>query len=279
MDSSINHFFANLIAIKDSFWEQVDLEDLPYDETLIAYRHRSSFPDICLKVNTTSSDFTGGELIELKNARSYTVSSFNSQIPQHQKKLEDLARNVLAGMRLNDTATDSLPVRDVYYLIRGYIESNNTITAPKICLVSGKFFETVQVKDLIQNAFEQVIKERQTLKNLEIPDEFMQILGDLFSEQENFSKSRNVDNASVAIRFEIVAEARGAGNIMSTNFYPEIGSNTLNLILPYYTDDERVRLQHHMSDAVGDSYEDLHQFELKHPYNGSFWVFQLDMSR
>jgi hypothetical protein len=279
MDSSIYHFFANLITIREAFWERVDLEDLPYDETIIAHRHRSSFPDLCLKVNTTESDLTGGELIELKSARSYTVASFNSQIPQHHKKLEDLAGNVLAGMRLNDAATDSLPVRDVYYLIRGYIESNKTITAPKICLVSGKFFETVQVKDLIQNAFGQVIKERQTLKNLEIPDEFMQILGELFSEQESFSKSRSVENASVAIRFRIMTEARGAGNVMSTSLYPEIGINTLNLILPYYADDERDTLQHHMRDAVGEDYEDLHQFELKHPYNGSFWVFQLDMSR
>ncbi|MDQ7034017.1 MAG: hypothetical protein Q9P01_04045 [Anaerolineae bacterium] len=232
-----------------------------------------------MKVNSSESSLTGGELIELKSAKSYSVASFNSQIPKYQKKLDDLASNVLAGMRDNDKETDSLPIRDVYYLIRGYRETNMAITEPKICLVSGKFFETVAAKDLIQNAFEQVIDERQALKNLEITEDFKKTLVDLFSEQESFSKTRSVENASVSIRFRIMTQAVGAGNILSTSQYPKLGVNTLNLVLPYYSNQERDILQNHMRGVMKDAYEDLEQFELKHPYNGSFWVFQLDISQ
>jgi hypothetical protein len=274
MTSSIYRFFGHLITIKESFWAE-DLENLPYDENMIAYKGRSSFPDLSLKVNASSQELTGGELIELKNAQNYVVASFNSQIPQHRKKLEDLASNVLAGMRTRDTATDSLPIRDVYYLVRGY--KNNPVPQHKICLVSGKFFETVDVKDLIQNAFEQVINERQQVKNLEITEEFKRTLVELFSEQESFSKTRTVKNASVSIRFRIMTEVKGVGNILSSSQYPQIGVNTLNLVLPCDSDSERDPMQHHMREVMGDGYENLEQFELKHPYNGSFWVFQLNL--
>ena len=188
MTSSIYHFFGHLITIRESFWEVQNLENLPYDENMIAYQGRSSFPDLSLKVNTSSQELTGGELIELKSTKSYSVASFNSQIPQYRKKLEDLASNVLAGMRAKDTATDSLPMREVYYLIRGYREKDQTIINPKICLISGKFFETVDVKDLIQNAFEQVINERQQVKNLEITEEFKQTLVELFPNRRVLAK-------------------------------------------------------------------------------------------
>ena len=74
-----------------------------------------------------------------------------------------------------------------------------------------------------------------------------------------------------------MTEVKGVGNILSSSQYPRIGVNTLNLVLPCDSDIERDTMQHHMREVMGDGYEELEQFELKHPYNGSFWVFQLNL--
>lgn len=275
MTYSIYHFFKNLIDNRQSFWELNKLEDFPIKTDMIAYQGGSAFPDMALKVNVGNTSLPGGELIEFKNARSYTVASFNSQIPQQTKALDKLAENVLSEMRDNDPATESLPIREVYYLVRGRIVSNSEIIENKICLLSGKFFETVSVSNLIQNAFEQVIDERRDIADAEITEDFKRTLADLFSEQESFSKTRQVDNASVSIRFRIMTQAVGPGNILSHNQYPEIETNTLNLVLPFHSMEEKDKAQHHMRDVMGNRFEELEQFVLKHPYNGSFWVFQI----
>lgn len=123
------------------------------------------------------------------------------------------------------------------------------------------------------------LNERRDISDIEISEDFKRTLVGLFSEQESFSKTRQVENASVSIRFRIMTQTVGPGNILSNNHYPEIGTNTLNLVLPFYSDDEHDSLQHHMRSAIGDDYEELAQFELKHPFNGSFWVFQARLQK
>jgi hypothetical protein len=54
----------------------------------------------------------------------------------------------------------------------------------------------------------------------------------MFSEQDSFSKVRDVNRASVKIRFRIMTEAKAEGNILNSEKYPQILDNTLNLVLP-----------------------------------------------
>ena len=52
------------------FCQENKLEDFPFPESIIAAKSDSRFPDFVLRINQNSS-LTGGELIELKDAKSY----------------------------------------------------------------------------------------------------------------------------------------------------------------------------------------------------------------
>lgn len=67
--------------------------------------------------------FTGGELIELKDSKSYTVSSFNSTIPTGKKNIHKVisSENSTTFLQMKEAGDDvfSLEERDVYDLVRG----------------------------------------------------------------------------------------------------------------------------------------------------------------
>ncbi|MCH8013160.1 MAG: hypothetical protein IIA61_14675 [Candidatus Marinimicrobia bacterium] len=58
------------------------------DEQLLFCKNKGVFPDLARRVNTEKRTFTGGELIELKDSKSYTVSSFNSIIPTGKRRFQ-----------------------------------------------------------------------------------------------------------------------------------------------------------------------------------------------
>ncbi|MDR3275140.1 MAG: hypothetical protein LBS81_04085 [Endomicrobium sp.] len=51
------------------------------------------------------------------------------------------------------------------------------------------------------------------IKNLKLNPSIKNVLINIFSEQENFGKVRNIDNASVKSRFRITTEVKSEGNI------------------------------------------------------------------
>ena len=59
-----------------------------------------------------------------------------------------------------------------------------------------------------------------------------QKLLDLFSEQQTFGRVRDVDDASVKLRFRIMTEVKAGADILKPNQYPRIGDNTLNFAVP-----------------------------------------------
>ena len=103
-----------------------------------------------------------------------------------------------------------------------------------------------------------------------------QILETLFSEQTSFSRVRNVENASVKLRFRIMTEVKAEGNILNSNKYPEILDDTLNFVLPSRNDDEDQLNFDKMSVVFGDNWLSLFKkpFRIKHHFNGNFLVFQ-----
>src|SRR6266487_3104653 len=109
--------------------------------------------------------------------------------------------------------------REVYYLVRGHKKQHQ-----KICLVHGSFFETISVKELISKSFAQVLDEQ--LVESDLPQDVKQTLETMFSEQANFSKVRNVENASVKLRFRVMTEVKSEGNILNPRMYPEISDDT-----------------------------------------------------
>lgn len=274
---SIYHFFAHLIAHKTQFSSAEKLEDFPFDESLIAVRSGAEFPDIILKLSPIGSDFSGGEFIELKDSKGYSIASFNSTIPTGQKTIASLLEGKSNKIRdlLNALGEDShrLPIRQVFYLIRGRKSEKM-----KICLVHGSFFETIAVENLIQQAFEQVLDDRLKTGDLSLSDDLKNALLNIFSNQQAFSQTRDVEKASVSLRFRIMTEAKAVANPLNIKHYPTIGDNTLNFILPCHHDDEELHHTRLLKLATPQhDFDRLKQFRIKHPLNGEFVVFQIEL--
>lgn len=143
MTTSIYHFFKDLCLKKDLLETIGKLDDFPFDNRLLSCKRAGQFPDLAIKICKTDELFTGGELIELKDSKSYAGSSFNSTIPTGKKDIRKVFKskesNVFKQMIEAGDDVFSLPEREVFYLIRGQKNGNCKIT-----LIHRSFFETVK---------------------------------------------------------------------------------------------------------------------------------------
>lgn len=273
MTYSIYHFFIDLLEKKDSFLIHDRLEEFPFDDEMLSCRCKGIFPDMAIRLNKNKTLFTGGELIELKDSESYSVSSFNSTIPSGQKEISKIIvgenSSIRTQMESKGNDISSLPLRDVYYLVRGRSKGKT-----KVCLTHGSFFETIKTEELISQSFSQVLEERLLESKSEISPELKQTLLNLFSEQSNFSKVRNVEKASVKLRFRIMTEVKAEGNILNSTKYPEIKDNTLNLILPLHDTNQEKDYITKINSLNKKLLDSLNSFKIKHHFNGYFSVFQ-----
>ncbi len=274
MTYSIYHLFQSLVKNKEKFLRVKKLENFPFNERLLSCRNKGVFPDMAIRLNKDKSIFSGGELIELKDSDSYTVSSFNSTIPSRSKEIAKIitGENSTVRQQMEKAGNDiySLPVRDVFYLVRGRKQGKT-----KVCLVYGSFFETIKIGELISQAFSQVVEERLKESGEEISQELKDKLLSIFSQQENFSKVRDVEKASVKLRFRIMTEVKAEGNILDSKKYPEIKDNTLNFLLPCHSDEnekDTLRKAELVFDKSG--LKQFNIFKIKHHFNGYFLVFQ-----
>lgn len=269
---SIYHFWEHLVRNKADFLITVKLDEFKFDRGMLSCSNDGVFPDLAIKLNKDRALFTGGELIELKDSKSYMVSSFNSTIPTGKKDIHKIipSENSTTFLQMKNAGDDvfSLEERDVYYLVRGKRGGHQ-----KICLVHGSFFETIGVKELIRQSFAQVLEEK--FSGSTISNEDKERLEAIFSEQEDFSRVRNVDKASVKLRFRILTEVKPEGNILNSKQYPEILDDSLNFVIPYHSDEEKEGIFQKMETVAGrNGMKNFKAFSLKHPLNGWFTVFQ-----
>jgi len=272
---SIYHFWERLVKNKHLFSKVAKLELFKFDEKMLSCQNRGVFPDLAIKLNKDQSLFTGGELIELKDSKSYVVSSFNSTIPTGKKNIRKIipSEHSKTFLQMKNAGDDvfSLEEREVYYLVRGRKRN-----AQKICLVHGSFFETIDSHELIRQSFGQVLDEK--LAGSGLSNELKEQLGAVFSEQDDFSRVRDVENASVKLRFRIMTEVKPEGNILNSHQYPEIKDNTLNFVVPFHSEDEKTNALQNMKFVMGgQAMENINTFSLKHPLNGWFIVFQVNL--
>ena len=281
MAFSIYHFFVHLCQKKSEFLRENKLENFPFDEQMLSCINKGKFPDLAVKLNKKDLQFTGGELIELKDSKSYSVSSFNSTIPTGEKEIEKLMEGQENTIRtqMEEAGNNilSVPIRQVFYLIRGRKQSNI-----KVCLTHGKFFETVPVETLISESFGQALEERLNEIGESLSGSMRHKLLRIFSEQHTFSRTRNVDDASVRLRFRIMTEVKAGANILNQNEYTQIGHNTLNFALPCHDDSEKNREHNKMRIAFeemncSELFDQMEIFKLQHLFNGEFLIFQLSL--
>lgn len=282
MTYSIYHFFADLCKKKAEFLLKNQLEEFPFDRQMFSCVNKGKFPDLAIKLNHSDAQFTGGELIELKDSKTYSIASFNSTIPTGEKDVKKLTEGIKNTIRsqMQEAGNNilSLPIRQVFYLIRGRKQSN-----VKTCLTHGKFFETVPVSTLISESFGQALEERLNELGETLSVSMRQKLLDLFSEQQTFSRVRNVDDASVKMRFRIMTEVKAGANILNPNQYPQISDNTLNFAMPCHSDTVQNQQHNKMKTAFqeiecGELFSRMEVFVLQHHFNGKFLVFQTHLS-
>lgn len=271
---SIFHFWKSLVDAKIKFHTVDNLDKFPFQKNMFSCESKGLFPDFAIKLNKINPNFLGGELLELKDSKAYNVSSFNSTIPTGKKNIKDIISSESSSIfrQMKEAGDDvySLEERDVYYLVRGKRKEHQ-----KVCLVHGSFFETIPAKKLIGEAFSKVLDEA---GGSEIDENTKDKLKEIFSKQDSFSSVRNIDNASVNIRFRVMTEVKPEGNILNPTQYPEISDNTLNLLCPFYSEDEKQNLISKMELAFGvEQMKDIKVFPLKHPLNGWFLVFQTNL--
>jgi len=277
MTYSIYHFFCSLVQKKHSFLKLKRLDQFPFNQKLLSCRNDGVFPDLAIRLNQDRKIFTGGELIELKDSNSYTVSSFNSTIPSRSKKIEEIitGENSIIKQQMEKAGNDifSLPVRDVFYLVRGRKKRHT-----KVCLVYGSFFETISVENLISQSFYQVLEERLKESGKEISDNLKQTLISILSQQQSFSKVRNVERASVKLRFRIMTEVKAEGNILDSRKYPEIKDDTLSFVLPCHNEEQEQNTFKKLGMVF--SRRELREFnisKIKHHFNGYFLFLQTNL--
>ena len=281
MAYSIYHFFVDLCVNKQVFLSENKLENFPFDEQMLSCVNKGKFPDLAIKLSD-DVQFTGGELIELKDSKTYSVASFNSTIPTGEKDIRKLTEGgentIRAQMQEAGNNILSLPIRQVFYLIRGRKQSN-----VKVCLTHGKFFETVPVSILISESFGQALEERLDELGESLSPVLKHKLLDLFSEQQTFSRTRSVDDASVRLRFRIMTEVKAGANILNPNQYPQIGDNTLNFAVPCHGETEQNQQHNKMKIAFEEMrcarlFSQVEVFILQHHFNGKFLIFQMNLS-
>ena len=237
----------------------------------------------------------GGEMVELKDAKSMSIPSFNSSIPSATKSVDDLPIGLLRRLEDLGELDECLTERDIFYLIRGRDLKSRPAPKTKVILVNGAFFETVPIDQLLLGAFGQVAQDA-TGKSVSLPPEIFEA----FRRQEHFARVRHVDGAAVKIRFRVMTEAETETNLMNPKQFPQFPDDTLSMLVPFrsegdhdqgnrpfdwqnppvdlaYTDEYRA-IDAALSAAVTGWRESASGFVLRHPFNGPFFVIQLPLN-
>lgn len=280
MTCSIYHLFVYLYLNRNDLISVNPIDTFPLDEQMLSRTGKDQFCHLAIKRNDGDTLFDGGELVVLKDSKSYSVTSFDSTIPTGEKYV----RNVTEWTELayptqifeEDNEASPLHVRQVFYLIRGRENSN-----VKVCLSHGTFFETVPLSKLIFGSLGHDL-ESQLNECGESPALIRETLAALFSEPQPFNKARTVDGASVNVRFQVTAEVKVGANLLNPNQYPEIGDNTLNFAVPCHDETEKKSHIHRMQTAflqmdLSHLYSQMDVFLLQHHYNGNFLIFQTNL--
>ena len=190
---SIYHFFAYLVHNRGRLAYVPRLVDFPFNPEPLSFSGDACFPELEIRINP-GGDPPGGELIGVKDSDSYCVPAFKSHIPTGAMSIDYLGHGKASGIcEAMQTAGDealSLPVREVYYFLRG-----KSLCYAKICLVHGSFFETVKAEELLRQAFAQVLADTLEDEGQVIDPKLHQELLHIFPREYNYNKVRHVDNA------------------------------------------------------------------------------------
>ncbi|NOH00991.1 MAG: hypothetical protein HND47_02925 [Chloroflexi bacterium] len=156
--------------------------------------------------------------------------------------------------------------KDRYFLVRGRRDGFQ-----KVCLVHESFFGTVSAEYLSSEMFSQIVDENLT----DIDKEEKELIKNAVPFQKVLSRVGKLEKSSVTLKYQVEIEVKPQSNIFDPFYYPEILDDTLNLICPFHSGDEKEELIERMDAVVGAKrLGELKILQIKHPFNGWFLVFQ-----
>ena len=103
MTCSIYHLFAHLYLNKNELASANPINTFPFDEHMLSWTTKSRFSNLAIKFNNGDTLFDGGELIEFKDSKSYSVASFNSMIPTGEKDVRKVTPHWWNRKHASDT--------------------------------------------------------------------------------------------------------------------------------------------------------------------------------
>jgi len=234
------------------------------------------FPDFLFKVNKQGKKIIGGSLVELKDSKAGSISSFNSTIPTKNKSLEEI--DVVNGdhlvSRIATIMDGKLAADERYfkferkclYLIRTYRNTEKV----KVSIVDGSFFETIPKEHLFYQMLMNVLRSHLEKKKIEISAQMLKNAEEALShinDQTIIAQSQTIEKASIKPRLRIMAEVHPEGNPHSQH-YPEITEGSFNLIIQ--SSPEVKELEKELSALI----PEIEAFSIFHKRNGEHRVFQ-----
>jgi len=245
-------------------------------EKRLLYSESQQFPDFLFKVKKKNQTFEGGSLMELKDSKGGSISSFNSTIPTRSKTLEEI--DVINGNNLiskiarlldGELALDENYFkfeRKCFYLVRTQ-KGNEKV---KVSIIDGAFFETVPKEHLFYQMLLNVYRRHLEKKNIKIAKETLEQVKEALAcinDQTIIASSQIIEKASIRPRLRIMAEVHPEGNPHST-YYPEIRQGSFNLIIQSTVETKQLK------DEIPSRVSGIEVFSIFHKRNGEHIVFQ-----
>ena len=268
---NIYHFFASLVSLRRFLLHASRMAKWYIPSRDISYFGTTGFPTLALPSNPRGQP-AGGELVGYMESKTYVVPPFKSHIPTGSISIDSLgykkARAIDRRLRANGENWRWLPVRDVYYLIRGRRAGRT-----KVCLVHGSFFESVTCEQVVRKALDRVVTDCASHEELRFSPAAIDSLSRLLSREIFSDRRRQVANTTVDFRLGVRAEVAYEQNILDSAYYPAIPNDSLNLVIPYRSsDDFRVVWRYLKTMLTEEEWTMGDKQMIQHPFNGKFFV-------
>lgn len=267
---NIYHFFRSLVDIRPAFLNESKMVKWVCGSHVSSYFSRSGFPTMALRLKPRAIP-TGGELISVMESKTYSVPPFKSHIPAGAVSIESLGHKkscaVTRQMRTNGEDWRWLPVREVYYLIRG-----RRFSSTLVCLVHGSFFETVNCKQVVRKTLDRVMADYGDQDKQRFTPAALDSLARMLSQEIFSNRRRKIAETTVEFKLSIRAEVAHEVDILSPAYYPEIKDNTINLVIPYRSKDDFRGAWHYLKTALGEEWGKGQKHIIQHPFNRKFFV-------
>jgi hypothetical protein len=237
-----------------------------------------AFPDFVFKVREYNGRLICGSLLETKDSRAESISSFNSTLPSGTRSFRDIERlnKIVARIAslkdgvLGGHADYNNFQRRCFYMVR----TSRGRAKVKISLVDGSFFETLPKDRLISQIFFNILEEHQRDEKIHISEKTqieIEHVFNLLTDQAIIASTQRIEKASIKPRLRLMAEVEPEGNPHNQRHYPQIEAMTVNFLMPEKLSTTDLRTQ------ILEKIPGIGELSLQHKRNGKYKVFSYKM--